>query len=724
MTHRILALALVATLLHGCATNGASGAASSTAAIPASVAAEAARIGPDPAALLARVADGVASETYAGVFRGPAATLADGAGNPYDKALLLHDLVRSAAPALAVRYASCTLAPAQTDALLAAARAAYRTPPIYARFAAKAAAAAAKPSTKAVLQHLDAMWTGTVAQARDESALLANDLKAAGAPSTAPASDARAIAADHVWVQAQQNGAWVDLDPSMPKAKPGDTLCSASSTYDALPDDAYDTIAATLRYETRAGSKLDDGTIANVEARTADLADRSLTFMFGIPPEKGPLAFVPQLQLGSDVTAAPAIVVPSPPPDAAVGSSSMKKAQGGTDFFASPAVETATPEPTPSTATSEPVALWLDVAVTTRGAKPEQVERPIFDRVAFADRSAGRADTATLSEWNDNAYAPFSTVWNIAASLGTAVVGVGDRAKVAPKNDLPTTIRALGGIQRGYYTIRRAVFADERGGAASPVANVSPGISFAGFAPRSFNGTAATVPAMDVASDRAAPDGGDAASAAAWAVASLVTERTVTNADAIFAAVARDLPPSLVPATDVIAVFDASRKGGVATELVASSADVDGLGASADAKARLAAVVGSGSTAFAPAAPVTLESGDDYGWWILAPDGTVHDQMQDGMHTAGAEEASLTPQQVNQSVSTSHTVYKASKIARCAVVIIGLMAAYADPTGATGGSLVGAAEDWEAAEAFYAAAGESTDAIACAAGPGPGPPLP
>jgi len=717
-THRMLSLALLASLPYGCASGTAS---PGTLQIPASVAAEAARIGPAPAALLARVADGVATEVYPGVFRGSAATLADGAGNAYDKALLLHDLVRSAAPALAVRYASCTLAPARGDALLGAARAAYRVPPIAARVAAKAAADATVPSTKAVLQHLDAMWTGTVAQAHAESALLAGDLHAAGA-ATAPAIDARAIAADHVWIQARQDGGWIDLDPSMPNAKPGDALCTATATYDALPDDAFDRLSATLRYETRTGATPNDAAVADVTVRTADIADRSLTFMFGIPPENGPLAFVPQLRLGDDVTAAPAIVVPSPPPAVRVGSSSTEKSRSGTDFFASPEVEAASPEPSSTAAQTEPVALWLDVAVTVRGAEPERVERPIFDRVAFADRAAGRAGTATLAAWDDNAYAPFATVWNVAAGLGTAVAGAGDRSRIAPKNDLATTVRALGALQRGYYTIRRAIYADERGAAAPPIANPLPGISFVGFAPRTFDGVAATEPTMDVASDRAAPDGGDAGSAAAWAVASLVAERTVVNADAIFAASVRDIAPALVPATDVIAVFDASRKAGVAGRLVASRADVDALGASPDAKARLAAVLGSGAAAFAPAAPVALEGGDDFGWWIIAPNGTVRDQMQDGMHTAGAEEASLTPQQVNQSVSTSHTVYKASKIARCAVVIIGLMAAYADPTGATGGTLVGAAEDWEAAEAFYAAAGESTDTIACAAGPGP--PLP
>ncbi len=725
MKHRIVAIALVASLMAGCSSSGASGGATATPApIAPSVAAEAARIGPATAALLARVADGVAYETYAGVFRGAAVTLADGAGNAYDKALLLHDLVRSASPSTPIRFASCTLSSAQTDALLSAERSAYRTPSIAARGAAAAAAKATKANTKAVLEHLGALWTGTIAQARDESAALANDLHAAGAQSGAHAVDVRPIAADHVWVQVQQNGAWLDLDPTLAKAKPGDALCVAASTADVMPDDAYDTVSATLRYQTRTGSKLDDANVAAVSVRAADVAERSLTFRFELPPDKGPLSFTPELRLGPDITTAPAILVPPPPADAAPGSSSMKKAQGGTDFFASPAVESATPAPTPTIPQTEPVALWLDVAVATRGAKPVLVERPIFDRVAYADRASGHAGTATLAEWNDNAYAPFATVWNIGTSLGSAVVGTGERGKVAPKNDLPTTIRALGGMQRSYYAVRRAIFADERGVKALPIRNVVPGISFAGIAPRMFNGLAAPVLTMDIASDAALPDGGNASDVAAWGVASLIAERTATNADELFAAAQRDMAPALVPAMDVIAVFDASRKAGGSAKLVATSADVDGLGASTDAKARLTDALANGASAFAPVAPVALPAGDDYGWWILAPDGSVRDQMQDGMHDTGAEEAALTPSETSESIKTGHAVNRASRGARCALVVLGMLAGlFGDPSATeSADALIGAAEDWEAAEEFYSAAGESTSELGCAAGASP--PLP
>src|SRR5947207_11145066 len=93
------------------------------------IAAEAQRLGKDPAALLARV-NRVRYEIYPGVFRGAAATLADGAGNDYDRAVLLHDLLAASNPGANVRYAFCTLPAQQSAAAVAAARAAYVVPAV------------------------------------------------------------------------------------------------------------------------------------------------------------------------------------------------------------------------------------------------------------------------------------------------------------------------------------------------------------------------------------------------------------------------------------------------------------------------------------------------------------------------------------------------------------------------------------------------------------------
>ena len=68
------------------------------------VAAVARQIGTDPAAILARVSR-VRYEVYPGVFRGAGATISDNAGNDYDRAVLLHDLLVASNPGIAVRYA-------------------------------------------------------------------------------------------------------------------------------------------------------------------------------------------------------------------------------------------------------------------------------------------------------------------------------------------------------------------------------------------------------------------------------------------------------------------------------------------------------------------------------------------------------------------------------------------------------------------------------------------
>ena len=709
MTHRLVAFPLVLCLAAGCATQGGSGSAAPS--IPQNVATEAARIGADPAALLSRVSDGVATETYPGAFRGSGATLADGAGNAYDKAILLHDLLRSAAPALPVRYASCTLADDKSDAVLAAASAAYTVAPIAANTAAALAAAKDAPA-RATLQHIAALWSGTVVQLRDESAKLAADLHGAKAPAGSPPASPRAVAADHVWIQVQRNGSWTDLDPTLPKAKPGDVLCVPVSTSDALADEAYDTVTATLRYETRTGATVAQSEVARVARRAVDLSGTTLSFAFVPPAGKGPLAMTPVLRVGTDEIAAPAIVLPTPIPDVAPGSSTTKKEQGAVDFFAASTPPTATPEPAATAAQVEPVALWLDVTVTARGETPQTVTETIFDRVAYADRAAGAAATAKLPEWDDNGYVPFATVWNVATNLGTAVAGAGDRSRIDPRaSDDASIARQLGGLQRAYYTLRRAAYADERAGTPSAVIAAAPGVSLAGIAAHSFDGLVAPVLTMDVASDAARPEGGDATASAAWGAASLIAERTVVNAAALFKAAAREIAPADVPAVDVIAVFDAARKGAVATSLVRSTSDVDALGAPADAKARLDGLVRSGAVALVPAAPVTLPNGDDYGWWIVAPDGSIRDEMQNGMHTEGVDYTTIAAKKVDEAEDIRRRSLRNRRAVQCAIVVISFFQAIGGAPEATSaqGSTLGAAEEISSIEERYAEASSSVE---------------
>ena len=54
-----------------------------------------------------------------------------------------------------------------------------------------------------------------------------------------------------MWLQLEQpDGAWLDLDPSLPDAAPGTTITTASGTSDELPVEAYHHVVIRMLAET------------------------------------------------------------------------------------------------------------------------------------------------------------------------------------------------------------------------------------------------------------------------------------------------------------------------------------------------------------------------------------------------------------------------------------------------------------------------------------------
>jgi hypothetical protein len=89
---------------------------------------------------------------------------------------------------------------------------------------------------------------------------------------------------------------------------------------------------------------------------------------------------------------------------------------------------------------------------------------------------------------------------------------------------------------------------------------------------------------------------------------------------------------NMLPFDDSIEMFYIARNSNDPPKLVRSVSDVASLNASDEAKVRLRESIADGSTAVVPSAPVGYGGSADYGWWILQNDGSVQDEMQDGMH--------------------------------------------------------------------------------------------
>jgi Transglutaminase-like superfamily len=82
----------------------------------------------------------------------------------------------------------------------------------------------------------------------------------------------------HYWVQVNQNGSWVDLDPSAPTLQPGQHLGTADASFSAaaLPDDAYQTLKiSVIATFLRAGS-LQDQPLLTAAPKVVELVGQPL----------------------------------------------------------------------------------------------------------------------------------------------------------------------------------------------------------------------------------------------------------------------------------------------------------------------------------------------------------------------------------------------------------------------------------------------------------------
>ncbi|HZY98363.1 MAG TPA: hypothetical protein VFE36_02190 [Candidatus Baltobacteraceae bacterium] len=663
----------------------------------ASIAAEAKRLGSDPKALLTRVSDGVRLEVYPGAFRGAAATLADGAGNDVDKALLLHDLVRAANPNANLRYATCTLTPQQADAVIASAVNAYRPPYVIAQFAGDVANdPTTSPKAKAFLTRIASAWSDIVTQAKNGTTTLNGQLQGANVPvKTLSAQDVRPFVTTHVWLQQQTPPGWIDLDPSVPHAAPGSSICAAGQTTADLP--AHEFVSVTLRVHAES-RKNGDQTLMQQTWPATGLEDKTLAFMFAEPTDtkvnvpaavpSGMVAYTPVIRAGDAVFTGTPLILPLPARanGPGIGALAAKGPSGALTAFGTPAP---TPSPISTPIPVDVSAVWLQVTVSAPNAKAQTVDSPIFDSVSFADRSAGRAASAQFApiEQSSGVYLPLAAIWNVSVTEGSAIAGVGDRAKLDTKApDAATLASALGRVQRNYYRTRPVLFA-LTASPVVPIVNAQPSIGLAGFVwhAGAKPGSESAAIVLDRANDNAISLGRSATDTVALGVSSLLAERYAAGAPNMIAHRA-----DRVGGNDVLTVFDWAPKENVATIAVRSTGDLTGLRAPDDAKARVGAAIADGTVAYVPNNVVKLSDANDYyGWWNVRPDGSVLDEMQNGRHQDEAAGEAQVDEDIL--VKVSKFFRRQGGIVRCAVAAAAISGASVE------GGAEGAAE-WAHAE--------------------------
>lgn len=255
----------------------------------------------DVQSAFAYVRDGIRTDPYAGAMRGAQGTLMARAGSPADKAALLAALL--AAQGASVRYAHATLSDADCQQLLSAT-------------ANVAPGASSSPAAQVrVNQPLDA----ALADARRMLATLQPALASANTPITGdPAIEQQLVAnvRDHWWLQIQQDGAWVDADPSLPNASLGTHLGGAAAdTPDQLPDSIQATVAIRLLADT--GDAQNPQVLAQASAQTAKAAAVPITVSINgsvssFTAIASQTSFPTNITIGSDSTDGQAIVPDDP----------------------------------------------------------------------------------------------------------------------------------------------------------------------------------------------------------------------------------------------------------------------------------------------------------------------------------------------------------------------------------------------------------------------------
>jgi transglutaminase-like putative cysteine protease len=386
--------------------------------------------GYEPAFLFVR--DQVRFESYSGVLRGADGTYQSRAGNAADRALLLAYFLK--AKGIPARFVTGKLdernAARLYDHIFDGAVESPNTSP----------APALSPGGTGDLR------SRIFARAQhDEDAIrsaLGNNLPDANLISR---DDMLREIESHVWVQAQVNGAWLDLDPTFPDAVPGRTYAHADTTYDALPSGMMQNVTVRVIAESLTGGSLASNTALEVTIPAYQLIDRQVFLYHAGPGVRGLLGnkddLTPVLWVDGDAHAGTRI----PFGDTTTSAAGTTTSSGPVNSAVS-AFDGASPIPPRTSFVSE----RLEFEIDTPDGRKDVTRRLLVDRADAAWRSRPTHDTTGLRPLARNAQGLIAAqtlhnIWfsagkhNLAAYVGamkTLVDAVGSADQELPAQDL------------------------------------------------------------------------------------------------------------------------------------------------------------------------------------------------------------------------------------------------------------------------------------------------
>jgi len=602
-------------------------------------------IGNDPAALFAFVHDTIGTQVYPGVLRGARGTLVAGAGNSWDQAQLLADLLRH--HGRVVRFAAGRLSPADAAAVVDRmfADASHRHP---VPAAAPAVSDALRTRGVALVARVNAEWQSAhadVVAALEHAGLTLGD-------SSALEAALNTEAADHAWLEYRDGDRWVPLDP-VTRNRPGEAAATPTETMNEIPETRQHRVTIRFKVETRSGQALKTTDVLTYSTTAAALDGTPAAIEIQV--DRGslgawrarPVLFVGDRKFGQRWFSEAGPLFGSGR-TTIVGEAHQQMGQLGrvTEAFGGP----------PPASTIDLSAAWIEVEFASPSGVTDTVRRDVFDRIGVAARAEGRAATAALRPlarvkdlpaalngvyglaFTSGALDPAATWAPLASERETIdqVLSASGAARQQASKGLRVLPWILWSSAATLHVLSHQLSAQLRSpSGAAVVYEATPRLAIASveIVPSADNGPATASITLDLRRNglRAVTRAGSPADAARVNLARGVLDGAIE--DAVVTELAAALDPH--PAT-VVSLLARARANGITPVAWRGAAAIPALALPEDPRARLQAAV-TETTAIVAAPRVPAGGATRAGWWqIDLRSGETTAVLDDGLHGARA----------------------------------------------------------------------------------------
>lgn len=603
----------------------------------------------DPTAVREYVSREIAYESYDGVLKGAGGTYLTRSGNSADQTILVAALLRGGGHQSELRFASCNSVDLG-GARSAGHRVSGESPFDYRGLVAQVS----DPELGTAIRWFGDALTHARRQAKHTGSQLAATLERVLKPILDRRSTSLPVETAHIWLQLNQGGTWIDLDPATASGNPP---CEPTATNASLSAQSFHRVALSVVVESLKSDALQESTVLRVEKTTADIATSGMLFVFGEPTGlvqrqgnvgDGLARYTPVFRIDGENIAGTPIVLPQiktndGPQGVAGGFADVL----GSDFYGG--VENA------AIPADDVMAAWIQIEMIAPGREAIRVRSEIFNRLGMSTRVRGSDSVVLLPlEKVQGEYAALSSAWQVGFLFGEMAA---PEATLATSWNIatPDGISALlDSLVRTFPAVRREI-----GGAPA-----TPMIIVAGLVPaNSQSGEPVTRLVLD----------------ALHINATLPRDAIAAARDAVATPFAEDILVSIIggrsfPLDDVAGVIRSAGESSTPLLVIEAGKVPSVPGASSDALARMELRSRRGQPLVTPANAPSAAGVTKTAWWYVDPStGIVRDEHENGRHPAVVETAtkeSKTPSSMERLRRFACTVATPVVVATYAIFIM------------------------------------------------------